>query len=107
MKDGPWDVVVFGIAVHQGTHEVREVRMGWSGETGAWFLECGGRVLSRDEGDPAAMERYTALIFGEGSGGGASLDTVCDPINLDGSPRNKLRHPVAQRGLDLEAMAAD
>lgn len=106
MQADPWDVVVYGTAVHRASGETRPVRMGWvAAERGAWFLESGGRVL-KDEGvPPESMDRYTRLIFGDPGGGGESV-RVADPVNLDGSPRTKLLDRLARRGLESRSLAA-
>lgn len=108
MQDGPWEVVVYGVAVHQVTGEVRPVQMGWSAaEIAAWFLESGGRVLRAEGLPPEDLARYTRLIFAADGGNGQPV-AVADPVNIDGGRRNSLRDRVARRHLgEPEAMAAD
>lgn len=108
MDSDPWEVVVCGVAVCRATGEARPVRMGWSaGEGGgSWFLACDGREL-KDDGVPIErLARYTRLIFADGSPP-THRAPVADPVNLDGSPRNRLLDRLARRGLETEAMAAD
>ncbi len=102
---GEWDVVVYGLAVHQETMETRDVVFGWrADEPAASFIETGGRALAPTGRTRDDLRELTGFIFAAEGGDGQPSD-VRDPTNIDGTTRNALRDRVARRG--LEATAAD
>jgi hypothetical protein len=99
--DAPvWSIVCHGVAVNQDTLETVGVRIAW--RTGpASCVEFAARDrLETQRRTTEDMAALAALLFPRPDGGVPRLPAIPDPVNFDGSPRNKLRDRLARRGTD-------
>jgi hypothetical protein len=97
--DAPvWSIVCHGVAVNQDTLETVGVRIAW--RTGpASCVEFAARDrLETQRRRAEDMAALAALLFPTPDGGLPQLSPIPDPVNIDGSPRNKLRDRLARRG---------
>ena len=69
-------------------------------------VSVGGRRFPEWELSCAAVAQWDRGLFPDPGGGGEPVAVLCDPVNLDGSPRSALRGRLARRGADLSSLAA-
>jgi hypothetical protein len=90
-------VAVHGVAINRDTLQTLSVIVGWHGAPDPYIeLTHGDRVL-RQARLPEEVAAVVAFLSLPPDGGLPQSRPLADPINLDRSPRNRLRDRLARR----------
>jgi hypothetical protein len=90
-------VAVHGVAINRGTLQTLSVVIGWRLAPDPCIELTHGDHVLRQARLPEEVAAVVAFLSSPPDGGTPRLPAILDPINLDRSPRNKLRDRIARR----------